>query len=95
MAGTKDTPLEPKGYQQLTSAGAVLALTVPVGARYALLKPETKAFRYRDDGVDPSGTVGMLVDVGDEFWYTGKLGKLRFIEDGATSTAKLSVLYYA
>jgi hypothetical protein len=91
----RDAKLLPKGYQQLTSAGAVLTPTVPSGASWALIKTETKAVRWRDDGTNPDGSTGMLLDVGDEFWYTGALNKLRLIEDGATSTAKVSIAYYA
>lgn len=94
----RDGCLEPKGYEQIVSAGAAFGLVTTgtaEGAKYALLKAITKAFRWRDDGTDPTGTTGMLIDIGDEFMYTGKLAKLRLIEDGATSTATLQVAKYA
>lgn len=90
----RDASLQPLGYEQLTSAGAALTPTVPSGARYILIKVETKAFRWRDDGTNPTGTVGTPIDVGDEFFYTGKPGAIRLIEDGATSTGKLNLTYY-
>ena len=88
----RDGPLQPKGHQQLTSLAAAASLTVPTGSRYAILKCTAQGVRWRDDGVDPTATVGMLMDVGDEFVYSGKLGKLRVIE--AAASAVLNVAYY-
>lgn len=92
MAGVKDQALKPLGYQQLTSLSAATALTVPAGARFALLKTETQPVRWRDDGTNPTAAIGMLLDVGDEFWYTGALKKLKVIE--TTASATLNVAYY-
>lgn len=95
MAGIRDALSSPKGYQKVTSAGTVITPTVPAGASRALIKTETKGVRWRDDGTNPDGTTGMLIDTGDEFWYTGSLAKLRLIEDGGTSTAIVHFAYYA
>jgi hypothetical protein len=89
----RDGPLLPKGHQQLTSIAASTALTVPAGARYAILKCTAQAVRWRDDGVDPTAAIGMLLDVGDEFLYTGKLAAVRVIE--AAGGGVLNVAYYA
>lgn len=94
MAQVKDASLKPLGYTKTASAGAVINPTEQTGVRYLLVKCETKAFRWRDDGVDPDGTTGMLVDTGDEFWYAGDCTKIRFIEDGGTSTGTLHVAQY-
>ena len=89
MADVRDTPLAPRGYQKVTGLATVKTLTmpaVPAGAgagvrvRAVLLKTEVAPVRWRDDDVDPSATDGMQIDVGDEFWYAGKISKLRFIE---------------
>ena len=96
----RDTPLAPRGYQKVTGLGTVKTLTMPVvpagpGAgvrvRAVLLKTETQAVRWRDDGVDPSATDGMLIDVGDEFWYAGKVSALRFIETVAGAVLHASL----
>ena len=90
----RDAPLWPKGYQQLTVSTAAVALTIPSGARYALLKLDSANLaRWRDDGTDPTATVGMPMDQADEFWYTGKLASLLFFEDNAG--AILNVSYYS
>jgi hypothetical protein len=95
MGQVKDATMSPKGYTKTVSAGAVITLTVPAGASRVLLKAETKGFRWRDDGTNPDGTTGMLIDTGDEFWYTGQLRAIRLIEDGASSTATLHASFYA
>lgn len=92
MAQVKDASLKPLGYQKITSLTTAQALTVPTGARYAMCKTEGQAVRYRDDGTNPTATDGMLIDVGDEFWYPGNLNAVRFIE--ATASATLHVSYY-
>jgi hypothetical protein len=88
----RDSVFEPKGYQQITDLSAAVGLTVPSNARYALLKCTVQAVRWRDDGTNPTATVGMLIDVGDEFFYTGKLQKIKFIE--AVAGAVLNVSFY-
>lgn len=80
------------GYQQITDLSAATALTVPTGATTAVITAEAQAVRYRDDGTNPSATVGMPVAVGVALTYTGPLSKIKFFEQ--TSGAKLNVLYY-
>jgi len=96
MSAVRDAKLKPKGYQQILAAtldAGATNLTVPAGASYALLKAEAQAIRWRDDGVAPTTSAGMIIDVGDEFWYTGELSAIEFISD--TAGAILNVSYYA
>ncbi len=93
MAGTKDEALQPKGFQQLVGDTAAHNLTVPAGARYAMFNVSgTTATAFRDDGTDPSTTVGMILTPGTNYWYTGKLAVVRVI---AAATSSLNVSYYA
>ena len=94
MAGVKDTPLESKGFQQITVLTSSTALTVPAGARYAVIQCTGQPVRYRDDGTAPTATIGSrILTTSDGLWYTAKLARLRFIEESAT--AVLNVSYYA
>jgi hypothetical protein len=81
------------GYQQITSLSAAASLTVPTGATMALITPETEGVRWRDDGTDPTSSVGMPIAAGAYFNYDGDLNRIRFIQQ--TATAKLNVSYYA
>jgi len=81
------------GYQQITSLSSSTALTVPAGATMALIVPETQNVRWRDDGVAPTASVGMLVVANSSMSYDGDLKAIRFI--AATSGAILNVSYYA
>lgn len=81
------------GYQQITSLSAATALTIPTGATMALIIPETQAVRWRDDGTNPTASVGMPVAVGESLNYDGDLSRIRFIEQ--TASAKINVSYYA
>lgn len=81
------------GYQQLTGISSAQALTIPAGTSLALCIPETQAVRWRDDGTDPTASVGQPLAVGAELRYDGMgLAKLKFIEQ--TATAKVNVVYY-
>jgi hypothetical protein len=91
---SRDAPLEPLGYQKITPLSTpAKALTVPARCRSVMLKCETQSVRWRDDGTDPTSSDGFLLDSGEEFFYTGKVAKLRFLE--VTAGAVLHVNYYA
>lgn len=83
----------PLGYQQITSLSAAVAPTVPANTERCLLQAETQNVRFRDDGTDPTATVGMILVAGAApFPYEGNVSALKFIE--ATASAKLNILYY-
>lgn len=88
IAGSK-----PLGYEQITNLNTVKALDPPQGATYAVIDAETQNVRWRDDGVDPTASVGkrLIKDAGD-LVYDGDLTTIRFIETSAS--AKLNVSYY-
>jgi len=81
------------GYQQITSLSSATGLTVPQGATLALIVPETQNVRWRDDGTNPTASVGMPIFVGASLSYDGDFNKIKFIEE--TASAKLNISYYA
>lgn len=89
------------GYQQITSLTTAKGLTVPeldkTGLKqmptFALITPLTGAVRWRDDGVDPTATVGMPLAAGVTLQYDGNLRGIKFIDNGGT--AELNISYYA
>jgi hypothetical protein len=81
------------GYQQITSLSSAAGLTPPQGATLALIVPETQAIRWRDDGTNPTASVGMPVAAGAYLSYDGDLNRIKFIEQ--TASAKINVSYYA
>lgn len=89
------------GYEQITTLTAATALTVPIrdvnglSCRpvIAIITPETQAVRWRDDGVEPTASVGMPLAAGVTLQYDGDITKIRFIEQ--TASAKLNITYYA
>ena len=83
----------PLGYQQVTGLSSAKALTPPAGANFAVINPETKSVRWRDDGTNPTGSVGMLIAADGEFTYQGDLAAIKFIETAVS--AVLNVSYYA
>lgn len=81
------------GYQQITSLGAATGLTVPAGATLAVIAPLTQSVRWRDDGVNPTASIGMPIAAGAYFSYDGDLKAIKFIQ--MTASAELNVAYYA
>lgn len=83
----------PKGFQNVTGLSAAKNLTPPAGAAFAVINAETQGVRWRDDGVAPTATVGMLLNKDVELYYQGDLTKIQFIE--VTPSASLNVSYYS
>jgi hypothetical protein len=89
------------GYQQITSLSAAAGLTVPAVDKsgnkqqptFALIIAEGKDVRWRDDGTNPTASVGMPLAVGVPLQYDGDLTNIKFIETAAS--AKLNISYYA
>lgn len=92
-SGAQKAPIyTPLGYQQI-SGPTNQALTVPNGARRAIIQTEAQAVRWRDDGTNPTASVGMTIATGGELRYDGNLAAIRFTQVAAT--AILNVAYYA
>lgn len=85
--------LQNKGYQQITSLSSATLLSVPSGSTLAVIEAESQAVRWRDDGTNPTSSVGHVLNPGDVYVYRGNLGGIKFIEVAAS--AKLNVSYYA
>lgn len=92
IGSTKPSGLTARGYQQLTSLASAAALTVPANTTVALIQAESQSIRWRDDGSDPTTTVGMVLSAGESMFFTGSLSAFRAIE--ITASAKLNISYY-
>jgi hypothetical protein len=82
------------GYQQFTSLAAAQALTVPSGTAEVLVVCETQNVRWRDDGTDPTASVGMLLQPGQSLPYTGSLARFKLIQTTASATCNVTYLGY-
>jgi hypothetical protein len=94
---------KPKGYRQHTVSNTALGLAdltggLPTGVTYAKIVVETNAVRWRDDGVLPTTTVGMLQAAATnrefELFSNEQMRNFEVIRDGA-SDAVISVAYYS
>lgn len=86
--------LSPLGYEQVTSLSSAAGLaSIPAGTVMALIQAESQNVRWRDDGTNPTTTVGSLLMAGATLEYdAGTFARLKFIEVAAS--AKLNVSYY-
>lgn len=95
MNGSFNVERRPKGYQQLVVSSTAVGLTVPAGASRAVIRCEAQPIRFRDDGTNPTSSVGFPKVATNEFELFGNaMRAARFIRSGA-SDATLEVLYYA
>lgn len=85
---------KPTGFEQVTALSSAAALTAAQTAKAncVVLCARDQAVNYRDDGTDPTATVGITLAVGVPFTYDGDLSAIKFIQ--AAATAKLDVAYY-
>ena len=90
---TVNASLTPLGYQQITATTVAFSLSPPGGARIALIQAEAQNLRWRDDGTNPTATVGMLLTVGAAMEYDGNLAAFKGIN--ATAGTIVNVSYYA
>lgn len=88
-----DGYLQPAGYTQLTSLASAASLgTVPNGTKLTLIQAQGQPIRWRDDGVNPTSSVGMLLDAGQTLVYNGDPAAMRLIE--TASSAVVNVSFY-
>ncbi len=89
-------PPIPAGYQQLTVENTAVGLTVPDGARFAIIKVASQSCRFRDDGTNPLSTLGMPLTTSDglfDLTSRQQLTAAKFIRD-TDNNATLEILYY-
>ena len=84
---------KPVGHQQITDVSSAVGLTVPPGATVALIGVADQAVRWRDDGTDPTATVGMVIAAGAEIEYSADLTAITIIE--VVAGAELNISYFA
>lgn len=88
-----DGYLEPAGFTRITSLSSAAGLgTIPTDVKLTLIQPETQSVRWRDDGTNPTASVGMLLAVGDVLVYNGNPAALKLIE--TTASATVNVTFY-
>lgn len=87
-----DAKLIPLGYEQNLDLATAKSLKPPKDTRVAVIQAITQNVRWRDDGTNPTATIGMVLASGRDMLYVGDFAKLRFIE--VAGTAELNVSYY-
>ena len=92
MPATYPAVLIPLGYQQITSLSSASGLSVPANTKCALIQAESQSVRWRDDGTNPTTSVGMVLAAGESVFFTGSLSAFKAIE--ITASAKLNISYY-
>lgn len=84
---------KPLGYTQIAVLTSAVGLgTVPDSTKMAVIIPETQTVRWRDDGTNPTASVGMPLTANSVLFYRGTMSAFKVIE--TTATAKLNVSFY-
>jgi hypothetical protein len=81
----------PQAFASVTVT-ATTTFVVPPGTNLALLVAESGAVRWRDDGVAPTPTAGMLMEpTQPPFEYSGDINAISFIAVSASATVDASL----
>lgn len=90
---------KPAGFYQGTSVATAKTLAdiigeaIPADADFCLVNPESQNVRWRDDGTNPTASVGMVLEAGQTLVVTrGQLSRIKFIEVAAST--KLNINFY-
>jgi len=83
------------GYCQLTSISSATPLSsctngIPAGTGFIEVCVETANVRYRDDGTNPTASVGMPVASGTCFPYAAAIGAIAFIAQSGSPIVNVS-----
>ena len=80
------------GSVTVTVTGTTTTAFVQPGANLALIQVEGTAVRWRDDGVPPTPSSGMLIQPTlTPYEYSGNLSKLSFIAVAVSATVDVSL----
>ena len=85
--------LDSLGYQQITNLSGAVGFTVPAGCVTINVQAESQNVRYRDDGTNPTASVGMQLPAGAIVPISAaNFSSMKFIEEAAS--AKLNISCY-
>ena len=88
---------KPVGFEQLTAIGATAKglASIPVDANKAIMTVEDATLRYRDDGIDPTSTVGLKLFIAGTIILNSRdsLDNFKAIRTGSTNS-ELNISYY-
>lgn len=91
--GTRQGYMEPAGYVQITNVSSAVGLgTIPDGVTLVMIQPESQNIRWRDDGTNPTTSVGGIVVANDILFYSGPMSAFKMIE--VSATAKVNLTFY-
>lgn len=88
--------LTPLGFETIAGAAASTALpSIPALATKAIISVEDQDIRWRDDGVAPTTTVGILLQAGRETLYEGgQAGLVAFRLIELAVATEVNISYY-
>lgn len=89
------TSFNPVGYTQSTVTTTVVTLTPPgVNIRRVIIRVSGGKVRFRDDGGDPTQSLGFPILADETMIVDSKFTDLRFIKDISATSITLDALWY-
>lgn len=85
---------KPLGYFQYSlstvqTLATICGGSIPAGTAGVLIQSETNGIRWRDDGTDPTASVGYPLAVGSELLYQGNVSALHLVSQSGTATVNV------
>jgi hypothetical protein len=84
--------LRSRGYVQITDLTVAVGISPPALTEMAVINVTGGTINWRDDGVNPTASVGMALTTGSYFIYNGPYLAFRAI--AVSGTPVLNVSYY-
>lgn len=93
--GVTEGKWQVQGFEQITGLSTAKGITDAgiLAAQFIVIVPTAQIVRYRDDGTDPTATVGISLAVGVPFIYAGDLSAIKFFE--AAASGVLDIVGYS
>jgi hypothetical protein len=88
-------PTKPLGHNKVTvSSSAVSLPSIPAGVKRVVIRTLGQAINWRDDGTDPTSSVGMALLADETLVFDGDAYLFRMIRSSG-SDADVRVAYYS
>jgi len=87
---TAEANITPIAFRQITDVSAAVGIYGGNG-RVALIQALNANVRWRDDGTNPTDSVGVRLHAGETMFYVGNLRTLKFIQESAGAELNIAV----
>lgn len=79
-------PIPTGTFTPVTVSSTAIGFTPPANSTWCILSIETNSVRWRDDGTNPTASIGVPMVAGEKILYTASLSAIKFIRQSADAS---------